>query len=113
MTNDHIDQAAAALRERVPFFQHYGPEALDVADALAAARMLKAPDDVIVTREELDLVAQRLRDEYDPLQRAVLDAADKWRKRIVDDPLLWADEADFGLIAAVDALRATTPKDDE
>jgi hypothetical protein len=37
---------------------------------------------------------------------AVVQAAIAWRDRIHDDPNLWADETDFALIAAVDALRA-------
>ncbi|WP_213452871.1 hypothetical protein [Rhizomonospora bruguierae] len=37
---------------------------------------------------------------------AVVAAAIAWRKRITSHPNLWADDEDFALIAAVDALPA-------
>lgn len=39
--------------------------------------------------------------------RPVVEAAREWRRRIHDDPNLWAGEEDFALIAAVDTLEAS------
>ena len=79
--NEHIEQAAAVIAA------HYDDEPIKggvgIAAALAAAGLLVTPE-----------------------QRAVLDAADLWRKRN-------ALSAGPALHAAVDALRAATPKDGE
>ena len=107
--SDHIQQAADVMASHLG--TSFERERLAAARALADVGLLKCSDDVIVTREELDIVAQRLRDEYDPLKRAVLDAA----VATTDASRLPVDRSEFAhaLVAqneAVDALRAATTK---
>lgn len=116
--SDHIQQAADVIDRR----RHQTPQAL--AQALAAAGLLVTPEACVTHLRDLGYVlippgaTLTGRDGFPPVltshdapppitpeQRAVLDAADKWRDG--------GEDVARRLDGAVDALRATTPKDDE
>jgi hypothetical protein len=100
----HIQQAADVIGDELMIADHPSPHL--IAAALAAAGLLVTPEElrmrqILAENPRPNVYIDALLHRVD-LERAVLDAADKW-----------LDTGDLmALHAAVDALRAATPKDD-
>jgi hypothetical protein len=107
-----VESVPDGLRYAAELVRAQGTEGGEGHDELlvAAAQRLKGLHDAaghllaeaVANRAERDSLAARLAD-----AERVVEAAKAWVASIVDPPNAWADDADFALIAAVDAYQST------